>query len=75
MIIKKLKNQSPNASIWDKDKEKILFTFSNGEFETDDKYILNYWAKYFGDGVSIVDEGHNTEEVKPKKRGRPAKAK
>ncbi len=80
MIIKKLDRQSPKAKIWDNAKNKVLFTFVNGEFETNDAYILNFWAKHFDSSISVPSEKHEPTELpideQPKnRRGRPAKEK
>jgi len=73
MIIKKLEHQSPKAKIWDASQKKILFTFVDGEYETNDEYILAFWANKFDSSVSVPTEGHEQVEVKPKRRGRPKK--
>jgi hypothetical protein len=75
MIIKKLDKQSPKAKIWDPSKKKILFTFVNGEFETNDAYIIDFWAKHFDSSISVLPKEHESTEKPSKKRGRPAKEK
>jgi hypothetical protein len=50
MILKAKKGiASPNSMVWDSKLEKILFTFVDGEFETDDKYIIDFWTAQSGD--------------------------
>lgn len=73
MIIKKLDYQSPKAKVWDASQKKILFTFVDGEYETEDEYILAFWAKFTNNDSVSNDEGHEQVEVKPKRRGRPKK--
>lgn len=59
---------SPNAKVWDSKLEKILFTFVDGEFETDDKYIIDFWTAQSGD-LPIRDAIVIGEE-KPKRKRR-----
>ncbi len=73
MIIKKLDRQSPKAKIWDNAKNKVLFTFVNGEFETDDDYIIEFWSKHFDNSINVLSKKHEPTEKPIKKRGRPKK--
>ena len=69
MILKAKKGiASPNAMVWDSKLEKILFTFVDGEFETDDKYIIDFWTAQSGD-LPIRDAIVIGEE-KPKRKRR-----
>ena len=69
MILKAKKGiASPNSMVWDSKLEKILFTFVDGEYETDDKYIIDFWTAQSGDlpiqdAIVIGDE-------KPKRKRR-----
>jgi len=74
MIIKKLDYQSPKAKVWDASKKKILFTFVDGEYETEDEYIISFWAKLTNNSSVSTNDEHREEKPK-KKRGRPAKEK
>ena len=62
---------SPKASIWDSNKGKILFTFENGEFETDDGYIIKFWSARDSSVCPPKDIGVGKE--KPAKRTRRTK--
>ena len=69
MILKAKKGiASPNSMVWDSKLEKILFTFVDGEFETDDKYIIDFWTAQSGD-LPIRDAIIIGEE-KPKRKRR-----
>ena len=71
MILKILKGMSPKSKIWDSTKEKILFTFKDGEFETDDEYIIKFWGAR--DSSVCPPENIGVGE-KPTKRTRRTKA-
>ena len=73
MIIKKLDRQSPKAKIWDNEKNKVLFTFVNVEFQTDDDYIIECWSKQFDKSINVLTNKHDPTEKPTKKRGRPKK--
>lgn len=60
MKIKVLDGMSTSVQIWDKVKKRVLFRFVNGEFETEDQYIIDYWNKYYLGGVK------DAEIVEPK---------
>ena len=63
MKIKVLENMSPRCLIWDKDKNKSLFRFVNGEYETEDEYIISYWDKYYKGGVQDAEVIETPKEV------------
>jgi hypothetical protein len=71
MILKKLPHQNDSVKIMR--KGKVLFQFEKGEFETDDKDIIEFWSNVTNPNGSKSNEEHEPEEVKPKKRGRPKK--
>ena len=73
MIIKRKLNQTDGTTIFDHIKKKKLFTFVDGEFETNDAYIIDFWAKYYDSSISISVEEHDTKEQPKKRRGRPKK--
>lgn len=66
MAILKSLRAGDNSRIWDPAKECILFKFENGVFETDDKYIIEFYDKHFaGEGQIKADyEVEAKEEVK-----------
>ena len=60
-----------NGAVWDTSKSKIIARFKDGEFETSDKYIIEYLTKmnYKHDEVSaeiVVDISKSIEHVKKK---------
>jgi len=56
MAILKSQEHNRNARIWDPVKECILFRFIDGVFETDDKYIIEFYDKHFaGEGQIKAD--------------------
>ena len=68
MILKALKGMSPKAKVWDSKKGKILFTFENGEYETDDEYIIKFWSAF--DSSICTTEDRRAGESKPKRKRR-----
>lgn len=72
-----LKNKDkPNVSVYDKDKGAILFKFTDGEYDTDDEYIIKFWSNYLGGSSSTeakIDEPIKQEDAPVKRRGRPKK--
>lgn len=71
-------DKNPNASIYDPKKGDVLFKFVDGEFETDDNYIINFWLSYTGESsnssdVDLSDSKKEETEVKKPRRGRPKK--
>ena len=60
---------SPKAKIWDNAKQKILFTFKDGEYDTSDEYIIKFWS----DRVNPIpnapsEEARELEKPKRKRR-------
>ena len=70
MILKIKKGMSPKSKIWDDSKQKILFTFKDGEFDTDDEYIIKFWGV---DSSSIRPTENIGAGEKPTKRKRRTK--
>ena len=69
MILKsKIGIASPNSMVWDASQDKVLFTFVNGEYETDDKYVIEFWSRLCGD-LPILDAIVVGDE-KPKRKRR-----
>ena len=69
MILEQLENKSPNAKVWDSKKGKILFTFKDGKFETDDEYIIKFWSLIDSRlcPPENIGDGKGTEEPKKEK--------
>ena len=68
MILKILKGMSPKAKIWDNTKQKILFAFKDGEFNTDDEYIIKFWGTRDSSVCTTKDIGVGEKPTKRKRR-------
>lgn len=54
----KFKSESANLVVWDAEKSKALCTFKNGEYETDDPYVIEKLkGKY-----EVIDNGRQAEQ-------------
>ena len=70
MAILKSQEHNRNARIWDPDKECILFRFIDGVFETDDKYIIEFYDKHFA-GKGQIKADYKVEAKEEPKTEEP----
>ena len=52
-----------NGVVWDKERNKVLCSFRNGEFKTDDKRVIDILLKGGYEHDAVLEEETKEEEI------------